>query len=153
MKPSPPKRIDDRDRTPLRRRRAAAPAPTGANVPTEAPSEVDPALQAAMERVAPAPGYVLARLVLGTERASQLGLPADTKAILEAAMLRILALDSSDDDIAREFPVGTIVFASLEGIAPLLASWCYLLPIERIQGTFPTEAAAGAALGFEADPA
>jgi hypothetical protein len=145
-------RIDDGDATPVRRRRAGAPKPTGANVPTEAPAEVDPAVQAAMERVRPAPGYALVRLVLGSERASAFGLPADTKAIVEAAMVRVLALDPSDDDIARDVPVGSVVFASLEGIAPLLASYAYLLPIERIQGIFPTDVAPGTGpLGFEAE--
>lgn len=137
------------DATP-RRRRAAAPAPTGKNVPTDPPKQVDPVVQAAMELVRPAPGYVLAKLMLAPERAELLELPADTTALLEAAFVRILALHPSDDDFAREYPVGSVVVASLEGIAPLLVTHAFLLPNERIMGSVPVAGvAAGAAFGFE----
>jgi hypothetical protein len=106
-------------------------------------------VQEAMQRVEPAPGYALAQLVQATEREELLGLPAGTKAALDSAMLRLLAMHPHDDVPAREHPVGTIAFASLEGIAPLLGTHVYLLPLERIQGTLPAPGvAATEPMGF-----
>ncbi len=131
------------------RTRPRGPEPTGANVPKDPPTQVDPALQAAMETVRPAPGFVLAQLILAAERQEALALPADTTALLEAAFVRVLALHPSDDDLARDYPPGSVVIASLEGIAPLLATHSFLLPAERIMGTFPVAGVAEAApLGF-----
>ena len=133
-----------------RRARTAAPAPTGKNVPTDPPKQVDPAVQQAMRQVRPAPGYSLATLMLAPERAELLGLPADTTAMLEAAFVRIVALHPSDDDFAREYPPGSVVIASLEGIAPLLVTHAFLLPNERIMGSVPVDGVApGAAFGFK----
>ncbi len=133
-----------------RRAGSAAPAPTGKNVPTDPPKQVDPVVQAAMQQVRPAPGFVLATLMLAPERSKVLGLPADTTALLEAAFVRIQALHPSDDDLAREYPVGSVVVASLEGIAPLLVTHAFLLPTERIMGSVPVEGVApGAPFGFE----
>lgn len=133
-----------------RRTRIAAPAPTGKNVPTDPPKQVDPAVQAAMELVRPAPGFALVRLMLATERAEVLALPADTTAMLEAAFVRVLALHASDDDLARSYPVGSVAVASLEGIAPLLVTHAFLLPADRIMGTVPLEGVTPAEpLGFQ----
>lgn len=133
-----------------RRPRTAAPQTTGKNVPTDPPKQVDPKVQAAMELVRPAPGYALATLLLAKERAAVLDLPADTTALLEAAFVRIHALHPSDDDMAREYPVGSIVIASLEGIAPLLVTHAFLLPHERIMGTVPVGGITpGEAFGFQ----
>ncbi|MCW2928108.1 MAG: hypothetical protein JWM86_2076 [Thermoleophilia bacterium] len=103
-----------------------------------------------MELVEPAPGYALARLVMAEERETQLGLPAGTEALLDAAMLRVLALHVGDDQFAREVPVGSVVFASLEGLAPLLGTRVFLLPLERVQGAMPTASGAEptAPMGF-----
>ncbi|MCW2924304.1 MAG: hypothetical protein JWM98_1708 [Thermoleophilia bacterium] len=116
---------------------AATPRPSGRAAPTEPAPKVDPALQDAMERVEPAPGFAVARLMLAPERESELGLPAGSVGLLDAAMLRIVTLHHSDDSIAREYPLGTVVFASLDGLAPLLSTRAYLLPLDRIQGAFP----------------
>lgn len=125
------------------------PRPTGAHAPTEAPKAVDPAVQAAMEQVQPAPGFALVRLMTAEQRTTQLGLPADTTALLEAAMLTIVSLHPSDDDFARDVPAGSVIFASLEGLAPLLGSRCFLVPLERLQGVWPTaEPRSDAPLGF-----
>lgn len=133
-----------------RRARTAAPAATGKNVPTDPPKQVDPKVQAAMLEVRPAPGYALATLMLAPERAEAIGLPTDTTALLEAAFVRIRALHPTDDDLAREYPVGSVVVASLEGIAPLLVTHAFLLPAERIMGTVPVDGVApGAAFGFD----
>jgi hypothetical protein len=131
--------------------RPAAATPTGTHAPTEPPAKVDPAVQAAMEDVLPAPGYALARLVLAEQRASELGLPAATTALIESAMLRLLDLHSSDDLFASSYPVGSVVFASLEGLAPLLGTYCFLLPLERIQGSYPSDGdvTIAAPLGFQ----
>lgn len=138
------------DLTKGRRARTAAPAPTGKNVPTDPPKQVDPKVQAAMELVRPAPGFALAKLMLAPERAEALGLPADTTALLEAAFVRIVALHPTDDDLAREYPPGSVVVASLEGIAPLLVTHAFLLPAERIMGSVPVDGVApGAAFGFD----
>lgn len=128
--------------------RVAAP-PTGTAAPTEPSEDVDPEVQALMQRVRPAPGYALAQLVQAAEREQALGLPAGTSAALDSAMLRLLAMHPHDDLLAREHPVGTIVFASLEGIAPLLGTYVYLVPLERVQGTLPApDADDGAPMGF-----
>jgi len=120
-----------------RTQQASVAAPSGANAPTTAPTQVDPAVQAAMEQVEPAPGFALTRLVLAAERHERLGLPEATEAMLDAAMLRVLAVRGGDDVFARDYPVGTIVFASLDGLAPLLGTYCFLVPFERIQGRLP----------------
>jgi hypothetical protein len=125
-----------------------APRPTGKHAPTEPPTHVDPAVQAAAERVRPAAGYGLVRAMMGEQRAAELALPAGTVALLESASVRILALHHSDDALAREFPVGSVVFASLEGLAPILGSLCFLLPLDRIQGTWPTDVPASEPMGF-----
>jgi hypothetical protein len=133
-----------------RRTRAAAPQPTGANVPTEPPSQVDPELQQAMEQVRPAAGFVLVTLLLAADRHETLGLPAESTALLEAAFLRVLAMHPSDDDLARDYPVGSVVVASLEGIAPLLSTRAFLLPADRIMGAFPVDdLATSQPFGFE----
>lgn len=148
MKATPtPTRIDKRE-TPVRRSKAVA-EPTGKDAPSEPPTEVDAATQAAMERVQPASGFALVRLLRASEREQELKLPAGTTAHLEAAMVRILDLHPSDDDLARDLPRGSVVFLSLEGLAPLLGTWAYLVPVDRIQGVFPTGLAEGAPLGFE----
>ncbi|MCW2961952.1 MAG: hypothetical protein JWM90_2339 [Thermoleophilia bacterium] len=127
------------------------PRPTGKGAPTEPPKVVDPAVQTAMEQVRPAPGYALVRLLTSEQRTTELGLPADTTALLEAAMLAIVSLHPSDDDFARDVPVGSIIFASLEGLAPLLGSRTFLLPLERLQGVWPgASTRPQAPLGFEA---
>jgi hypothetical protein len=133
-----------------RRTRLAAPAPTGRDVPKDPPKAVDPAVQAAMEQVRPAPGFVLATLLLAGDRAELLGLPTDTTALLEAAFVRLVALHPSDDDLARDYPVGSVVVASLEGIAPLLMSHAFLLPADRIMGHVALEGLTPShSLGFE----
>lgn len=147
MKTTPPKPAAERG-VPLRAR-AAAPKPTGAGAPTDPPSKVDPATQALMERVEPVAGFALVRLVLADERHRELGLPVKTTALLESALVRLLALHASDDDVARDFPSGSTVFLSLEGIAPLLGTHAYLVPTDRIQGRFPTDVTARPPLGFE----
>lgn len=121
-------------------RTRTAPRPTGRTAPTEPPTKVDPAVQAALAGVEPTSGYALVRLVLAEERATDLGFPPDTEALLDAAMLRIERMHSSDDLIAREHPEGAIIFASLDGLAPLLGTYLFLLPLERIQGALPAGA-------------
>lgn len=123
--------------------------PTGRAAPTTPPTVVDPAVQAAMELVEPAPGFALARLVLAAERQAEMGLPPETNALLDSAMLRLIRLHSSDDLFARDYPAGSVVFASLEGLAPLLASHVFLLPLERVQGVLP---GAASAAGEPAEP-
>jgi hypothetical protein len=130
--------------------RPAAARPTGKHAPTDPPKRVDPAVQAAAERVRPAAGYGLVRAMMGEQRATELDLPAGTIALLESASVRILALHHSDDLLAREFPVGSVVFASLEGLAPILGTFCFLLPLDRIQGAWPTDAESGEPMGFHA---
>lgn len=103
-----------------------------------------------MELVRPAPGFVLATLLLAADRAEHLGLPNDTTALLEAAFVRVLALHPSDDDLAREYPAGSVVVASLEGIAPLLMTHAFLLPTERIMGSVAVDGVEpGTPFGFE----
>jgi hypothetical protein len=149
MKASPaPKRLDKRD-APIARRSRAVAEPTGKDAPSEPPSEVDPATQAAMERVQPAPGFALVKLLSPSDRESELKLPAKTVAHLEAAMVQVLDLHASDDVVARDYPPGSIVFLSLEGLAPLLGTFVFLAPVDRIQGAFPIEVLAAAPLGFE----
>lgn len=134
---------------PVRSKPVAA-QPTGRGAPTEPALKVDPATQAAMERVEPAPGYALVRLVLAKQRETELSLPAGSTALLESAMLRLLALHRTDDSFAREYPEGGVVFASLEGLAPLLGTYVYLLPLDRIQGAWPTPGVApGEPIGFQ----
>jgi hypothetical protein len=88
--------------------------------------------------------------MLAPERAELLGLPADTTALLEAAFVRIHAFHHSDDDLGREYPVGSVVVASLEGIAPLLVTHAFLLPAERIMGSVPVDGLTPAVpLGFQ----
>src|SRR5436190_17399914 len=108
-----PQRIDKRDE-PIRRQRAVA-EPTGKDAPSEPPTEVDPAVQAAVEQVAPAPGFALVKLMSPGDRETELKLPPKTTAHLEAAMVRVLDLHRHDDDLARDYPRGSIVFLSLEG--------------------------------------
>ena len=127
---------------------SAAVKPTGRTAPTQAPEHVDPAVQAALEGVEPAPGYGLARLVLAAERHEQLGFPEQTEALLDSAMLRLTRLHSSDDLVAGDYPVGAVVFASLEGLAPLLGTYLFLLPLERIQGVLPSGSGRVEPFGF-----
>lgn len=133
------------------RRRDGIPAPSGATAPTEPSAIVDPVLQEAMERVEPASGVILARLVGPDDRPSA-GLPASA-AHQASALLELLACHPEDDTLARDVPPGSLIFASLEGLAPLLESTAYLVPAERIQGTLPRPGEtrpAAPALGFEA---
>jgi len=112
---------------------------------------VDPKVQKAMEQVRPAPGYALVTLVRAEERERELDLPAGTEAMLDSAMVRVVTTHPGDDMLAREYTDGSIVFASLHGIAPLLGTYTYLLPLERVQGTLPAGSTATRTdLGFTA---
>ena len=119
-----------------RREHGAVAAPTGKDAPSEPPTVIDPVVQAAMEEVQPAPGFLLTRLVTGAERQAR-GLPEGTVANLQSAMVEVLRLNSQDDLFARDVPPGTTVVVSLEGLAPLLDTLVFLVPLERVQGHVP----------------
>lgn len=121
----------------------SAPHPSGRQAPTQPPKSVDPAVQARLVDVRPASGYALARLILAEERTTDLGFPTGTEAMLDSAMLRLERMASSDDMFARDHPPGSIIFASLDGLAPLLGTYLFLLPLERVQGSLPVDAPAG----------
>jgi hypothetical protein len=130
--------------------RPAAARPTGKHAPTDPPKQVDPKVQAAAELVQPAAGYALVTLMMASERHEELDLPTGTVAMLESAMVRVLRLHPSDDMLAREYPPTSVAIASLEGLAPILGTYCFLLPLDRIQGAWPTGPHDSEPMGFHA---